>query len=148
MHTTKLKLLLAMGLCFFISAISHAEKTYSPAKVVYDVPTSDTIELDHILDRTSLLQRIYDNNSFEASIILVIHEGAIPLFSKTKLQNTKLLQRAKDLTLGGIIEFRICAASAKMQGFGSEDFPAFTTLIPMADAEIIQLQNQGYAYLQ
>jgi intracellular sulfur oxidation DsrE/DsrF family protein len=141
------KLLFATALCVFMAA-SHAEKAYSPAKAVYDVSAADATEFGRILDRVGLLQRIYDNNSFEASIIMVIHEGAIPLFVKSHHQHTELMQRAKGLTLGDIIEFRICAASAKMQGFSSKDFPLFTTLVPMADAEIIKLQNQGYAYLR
>jgi intracellular sulfur oxidation DsrE/DsrF family protein len=147
MRSGMFKFLFAAAFCFFMAA-SHAEKVYSPAKAVYDVSTADATEFGHILDRISLLERLYDNNSFEASIIMVIHEGAIPLFVKTNQPHAELMQRAEGLTLGDTIKFRICAASAKMQGFSNKDFPTFTTLVPMADAEIIQLQNQGYAYLR
>jgi len=126
---------------------SSAEKTYAPAKVVYDITTSNARELNLLLDRVSLLQKIYNNDTFDAEIILVIHEGAIPLLVKNNQQTITLQQRANSLTLGEMIQFRVCHASAKMQGYSAKDFHSFITLVPMADAEIIQLQHQGYAYL-
>jgi intracellular sulfur oxidation DsrE/DsrF family protein len=125
-----------------------AEQTYNPSKVVYDVSTPVAEELGHLLDRASLLQNVYDNNSFEASIVVVVHEGAIPLFAKTSDKHQALRQRANSLSLGEIIQFRVCAASAKMQGYKSTDFPSFVKVVPMADAEIVMLQQQGYAYLR
>lgn len=125
------------------------QSSYSPAKVVYDVSDSDSAALQHLLDRASLLQNVYGNDPFEASIVFVIHEGAIPLFAKsTQNKKTDLMHRANSLTLGEIIEFRICRASAKMQGFEQEDFHEFVKMVPMADAEIVKLQNEGYAYLR
>ena len=44
--------------------------------------------------------------------------------------------------LGDIIQFRICQASAQLQGFDDQDFYEFAEMVPMADAEIIQLQNK------
>jgi hypothetical protein len=35
-----------------------------------------------------------------------------------------------------------------MQGYKSTDFPSFVKVVPMADAEIVMLQQQGYAYLR
>jgi intracellular sulfur oxidation DsrE/DsrF family protein len=34
-----------------------------------------------------------------------------------------------------------------MQGYGRGDFEGFIELVPMADAEIVRLQSDGYAYL-
>jgi len=131
-----------------IVAQSAERKSYSPARVAYDVSSSSQEEVEHILDRISLLQNLYGSDSFDASIILVIHEGAIPFFTRSsKHSNRKLIQRARSLTLGDVIQFRVCAASARMQGFSSRDFDDFITLVPMADAELVQLQHTGYAYL-
>ena len=58
------------------------------------------------------------------------------------------MQRARGLSLGEMIEFRICEASAKQQGIGANDLHNFVILVPMADAELVQLQTQGYAYLK
>lgn len=126
----------------------YSQQYYAPSKVVYDVSSSDTSELSHILDRASLLQKIYHNDSFDASIILVVHEGAIPLFVKNNKIQHELMQRVKSLTLGEIIQIRVCEASANMQGFYKDDFDSFIQIVPMADAEIIELQNNGYAYLK
>jgi intracellular sulfur oxidation DsrE/DsrF family protein len=142
-----MKLSILVVLCLTTS-LTYAEQIYKPSKVVYDVSTPVAEELGHILDRASLLQNVYDNNSFEASIIVVIHEGAIPLFAKTSDKHKTLRQRADSLSLGDVIQFRVCAASAKMQGYKSTDFPSFIKVVPMADAEIIMLQQKGYAYLR
>lgn len=132
---------------FIVIPAAHAEqKIYKPEKVIYDVSSSHEKELAHIMDRASLLQNMYGSDPFEASIIIVIHAGAIPLFAKA-IQN-ELMRRANSLTMGDIIQFRLCSASARLQGYGNNDFHDFVTLVPMADAEIIQLQHQGYAYLR
>ena len=128
------------------------QESYSPSRVAYDFSSSDPVALKNILDRISMLQNVYDNNPFEASIVVVVHEGAIPLFAKNKKlgkvnEYADLMQRAKSLTQAEIIEFKICEASAKMQGFGVADLPGFTRMVPMADAELVKLQQAGYAYL-
>jgi intracellular sulfur oxidation DsrE/DsrF family protein len=121
---------------------------YAPSKVVYDVSNADPSKLNQILDRASLLQTIYSSDPFAASIIIVIHEGAIPLFAKgARKQHQHLANRAQDLAIGDVIQFRLCQASAKMQGYARSDFEDFIKLVPMADAEIVRLQHDGYAYL-
>jgi len=119
-----------------------------PSKVVYDVTTADPDELNRLLDRVSLLQIMYGNDPFDASIVMVAHEGAISLFARSDDKNAQLMQRAQSLTVGEIIEFRLCGASARIQGFEGSDFHGFVTMVPMADAEIVQLQQNGYAYLR
>lgn len=126
----------------------HAS-TYTPTKAVYDVASASAFDIKHILDRVSLLQRLYGDDPFEASIILVIHEGALPLFTKThQNKHMDIVKRARGLSYGEVIQFRICQASAKMQGLARKDFDDFIKLVPMADAEIIKLQHEGYAYMK
>jgi len=137
-----------LWLVYYLPVLSYAQNGYSPSKVVYDVTTSDAVALELILDRVSFLQNVYNNNPFDASIVLVIHNEAIPVFVNTNPKYANIRQRAKSLTLGEIIQFRVCEASAKIQGFSHEQFDTFLQLVPMADAEIIQLQNLGYAYLR
>lgn len=122
---------------------------YAPGKVVYDVSSPDAVEVQRILDRASLLQDLYGSDPLEASIVMVLHEGAIPLFATGDREAHAALQdRARGLALGEIIRFRVCRASARMQGLGEGDFPAFAAMVPMADAEIVRLQGAGYAYLR
>jgi len=124
------------------------QASYAPANVVYDLTTAEPAKLANILDRVSMLQNLYGNDPFAASIVVVIHGGAIPLLAKGgRIYHSALASRAQDLAVGGMIQFRLCAASAKMQGYGQGDFEGFIELVPMADAEIIRLQSDGYAYL-
>lgn len=143
-------LILTLLLSLSVSHNSLAQQyPYKPDKVVYDVSSANTRELNHLLDRMSMLQKVYGNDSFESSIIIVLHEGAIPLFASSgKNSNPELIRRAHSLTMGDVIKFRLCSASAKIQGFSKKHFHDFITLVPMADAEIVQLQRQGYAYLR
>jgi len=120
---------------------------YAPAKVVYDLTGESPEVITQVLDRVSLLQNLYHNNSFDASIVVIIHEAAIPFFT-TGERHKALRQRAKDLAMGEVIQFRLCLASAKMQGFTPKDFDRWVQLVPMADAEIIKLQHAGYAYIK
>lgn len=122
---------------------------YQPTKVVYDVSTAELSTLDNIISRIGLLQKIYNNDSFEASIIVVVHEAAIPLFKSIgNPDQSVLMNRARSLTLGEIVQFRICQASARMQKIKQADLEDFVSMVPMADAEIVRLQQSGYAYLR
>lgn len=122
---------------------------YQPSKVVYDVSSPRLSSLDNIISRVGLLQKVYNNDSFEASIVVVVHEGAIPLFKTGgNLDQSALMDRARSLTLGEIVQFKICEASARMQKIKLSDLEDFVTMVPMADAELIKLQQLGYAYLQ
>jgi hypothetical protein len=134
--------------CLAMAAVAAAETPYAPAKVVYDVSAADPGALNHVLDRISMLQNLYAADPFSASIVVVLHEGAIPLFARSnRARYAELMQRADGLTGGEIIQFRLCRASARMQGFSDSDFDKFVAMVPMADAEIAQLQHEGYAYL-
>jgi intracellular sulfur oxidation DsrE/DsrF family protein len=55
---------------------------------------------------------------------------------------------AASLIASEVIQFRMCGASAKIQGYTAKDIHGFVTLVPMADAEIVRLQADGYAYMQ
>jgi intracellular sulfur oxidation DsrE/DsrF family protein len=145
-----IRIILAILLYLALGTVARAdeEAPYPPGKVVYDVSSADPVVLERILDRASALQNLYGNDPFDASIVIVVHEGAVPFFADGK-QNTRtdLIQRASSLALGGVVEFRLCRMSAAMQGFSRENFSEFITLVPMADAEIVQFQRAGFAYL-
>jgi len=112
-------------LSLLCSGVAAAQSEYRPSKFVYDISSADSDQLHHLLDRAGLLQIMYGNDPFEASIVLVVHEGAIPLFASAKGGHKHLIQRAESLTAGEVIEFRLCSASARLQGFDAADFPEF-----------------------
>lgn len=123
---------------------------YAPQKVLYDVSAANVEQFTHVLDRVSFLNNIYHADPFEASIVLVLHGDEIPFFALDNVaEYHELMQRAQSLTLAGPVEFRMCRVAAS--GFGLEpgDIQGFVKVVPMADAEIVRLQQEeGYVYMR
>ncbi len=124
---------------------------YAPHKVLYDVTTGSADQLSSILDRVVLLDKLYGSDPFAERIVLVIHGKAIPFFAvKNYAKYKKLMTRAAGLTQLGTIEFRMCAAAAKANyNLLAKDIHGFLKMVPMADAEIVRLQQEeGFAYMR
>lgn len=123
---------------------------YPPMKVVYDVTTGDQSELEHVLDRVSYLSTLTGADPFEQSIVLVLHGSSIKFFAIKNFDEYENLQRrAQSLTVGGVIQIRMCKLAAEGQGFKPEDIHGFLEMVPMGDAEIVRLQfGEGHAYMQ
>jgi len=123
---------------------------YAPHKVVYDVSVGSRAVFERVLDRVSYLNNLYGADPFDASIILVLHGDEIPFFAlEHQTQYHELMRRAQSLTVGGIIEIRMCRIAARGHGYEPKDIHGFVKMVPMADAEIVRLQREeGYAYMQ
>ena len=124
-------------------------QTYAKHQVVYDVAADSVKKLENVLDRASYLSLLYEADPFDSKIVLVLHGDEIPLFAiRNYPLHQDLVKRAQSLTVGGVIELRMCLVAAKRRGLTAEDIHGFITMVPMADAEIVKLQAQGYAYMQ
>jgi len=123
---------------------------YKPQKVVYDIAVSNIRSFESALDRASYLSKVYNADPFEASIILVLHGDEINFFAIKNYEKYKdLMVRASSLAVGGVIQFHMCKVAAKGYGYDPEDIHGFVEMVPMADAEIVRLQNEeGYAYMR
>lgn len=122
---------------------------YAPSKVLYDVDKGGVADIKNLLDRVSYLNTLYAADPFESSIVVVIHGEAIPFFVVRDLKKYReLMARAQSLTQSGMIEFRMCRAAAAILGYRPADIHGFVKMVPMADAEIIRLQREGYAYMR
>lgn len=123
---------------------------YAPHKVVYDVAVTSVESFSRVLDRVSFLNKIYNADPFEASIVLVLHGDEIPFFAVDKLDSYReLMQRAQSLTLSGPVEFRMCRVAARGHGLAPGDIHGFVKMVPMADAELVRLQREeNYAYMR
>jgi len=123
---------------------------YQPHKVLYDVSSPSKAYFEGVLDRASFLSKIYNADPFDASIVLVLHGDEIPFFAIKNYSKYKdLMQRAQSLTIGGVIQFRMCKVAAQGYGFKPEDIHGFVKMVPMADAEIVRLQQEEhYAYMR
>jgi hypothetical protein len=114
------------------------------------VATGSVETFTHVLDRVSYLNNLYNADPFAASIVLVLHGDEIPFFAIRNLDRYReLMQRAQSLTLAGTVEFRMCRVAASGHGLEPEDIHGFVKVVPMADAEIVRLQQEeGYAYMR
>lgn len=123
---------------------------YAPQKALYDVSARGMEDFSNVLDRVSYLNNLYRADPFEASIVVVLHGDEIPLFAiENHDKYHQLMQRAQSLTVAGPIEFRMCRVAAKAHGYEPGDIHGFVKLVPMADAEIVRLQQEGgYAYMR
>jgi len=125
------------------------EKTYSKQKVVYDVSVKTAAQLENVLDRASHLSVLNDADPFDSKIVIVLHGDEIGFFAIGNFAKYRdLMTRAQSLTVGGTIDIRMCRIAARRRGFDARDIHGFVTMVPMADAEIVDLQKQGFAYMQ
>ncbi len=125
------------------------EQAYGRQKVVYDVTTGSEATMRGVISRAMLLADLNGSDPFDSRIVILLHGNEIPFFSIRNYPKYRdLMQRAQSATQSGIIEFRMCRLAAGMHGFQPEDIHGFVTLVPMADAEIVRLQQEGYAYMR
>ena len=124
------------------------ESSYTPQKVVYDVSVSTPEAFDIILDRLSGLSIEYGADPFDASIIAVLHGPEMSFFDIREFDKyEELVRRAQSLTVGGVIELRMCQRAARNMGIEPEHVHGFIQMVTMADAEIVRLQQEeDYAY--
>jgi len=125
------------------------EQEYSKQKVVYDASVKTVEAMTSILDRASYLSALNGADPFDNKIVIVMHGSEIPFFAIKNYEKYKtLMDRAQSLSVGGIIEFRMCKIAAQSHGFGAKDIHGFVSMVPMGDAEIIKLQQEGFAYMR
>ncbi len=124
-------------------------QAYAKQKVVYDVATSSEAAMRSVISRAQLLVDLNGSDPFDNKVVIVLHGNEIPFFAVKNLgKHRELMQRAQSATLTGLIEFRMCKLAAEGHGFQPEDIHGFVSLVPMADAEIVRLQQEGYAYMR
>jgi hypothetical protein len=126
------------------------QQAYSGQKVVFDTTSGTTAGLSSVLDRASLISILNGADPLDNKIVIVLHGGAIPFFAiKNYAKNKDLMHRAQSLSVGDVVEYRMCRAAAQLQGLQPEDIHGFVKMVPMADAEIVRLQQEeGFAYMQ
>ncbi|MHB1187520.1 DsrE family protein [Thiobacillus sp.] len=129
---------------------TEIQQTYSGQKVVFDATSGSLAGLTSVLDRASLISVLNGADPLDNKIVIVLHGGAIPFFAiKNYARNKDLMHRAQSLSVGEVVEYRMCRASARLQGFKPEDIHGFVRMVPMADAEIVRLQQvEGFAYMR
>ena len=122
---------------------------YAKQKVVYDTAVKTVGALTSVMDRASYLSVLNGADPFDNKIVIVLHGDEINFFAiKNYAKYKDLMTRAQSLTVGGVIEFRMCKIAAQGHGYAPKDIHGFVTMVPMGDAEIVRLQHEGYAYMR
>ena len=122
---------------------------YSRQKVVYDTAVKTVGALTSVMDRASYLSVLNGADPFDNKIVIVLHGDEIDFFAiKNFAKYKELMTRAQSLTVGGIIEFRMCKIAAQGHGYAPKDIHGFVKMVPMGDAEIVRLQHEGFSYMQ
>ena len=125
------------------------DQDYSAQKVVYDTDSPTPEKLASVLDRASYLSMLNGADPFDTHVVVVVHGEALHAFARgNHAAHADLMARAQSLSVGAVVEFRICAAGARRRGYAHTDFHGFATVVPMADAEIVRLQQEGFAYMR
>lgn len=125
------------------------ETEYSKQRVVYDTAVKTEGALTSVMDRASYLSALNGADPFDNKIVIVLHGDEINFFATKHFAKHKaLMERAQSLTVGGIIEFRMCRIAARNHGYEPKDIHGFVTMVPMGDAEIVRLQHEGFAYMR
>lgn len=125
------------------------DQAYAKQKVVYDVTVGAEDKMRGVISRAMLLADLNGSDPFDSKIVILLHGNEIPFFAiKNHAKYRELMQRAQSATQSGVIEFRMCRLAAEFHGFNPEEIHGFITLVPMADAEIVRLQQEGYAYMR
>lgn len=129
---------------------TEIQQTYRGQKVVFDTTSGSLAGLTSVLDRASLISVLNGADPLDNKIVIVLHGGAIPFFAiRNYARDKDLMHRAQSLSVGEVVEFRMCKAAAQLQGFKPEDIHGFVRMVPMADAEIVRLQQEeGFAYMR
>lgn len=129
---------------------SVIEQAYSGQKVVFDTTAGTPAGMTSVLDRASFLSVLNGGDPFSNRIVVVLHGQSIQYFAtRNYAKHQALMQRAQSLTVGDVVEFRMCQAAARMQGLEPKDIHGFVKMVPMADAEIVRLQQEeGFAYMR
>ena len=122
---------------------------YSKQKVVYDAAVGSVAAMTSVIDRVSYLSEINGADPFDNKFVIVLHGKEIPFFAiRNYAKYKELMDRAQSLTVGGIIEFRMCRIAARSHGLEPGDVHGFVSMVPMGDAEIVRLQHEGYSYMR
>ena len=125
------------------------EQSYAKQKVVYDVAATSESAMRSVISRAQLLADLNGSDPFDTKVVIVLHGDEIPYFAvKNLVRYRELMQRAQSATQAGVIEFRMCRLAARGHGFEPKDIHGFVTMVPMADAEIVRLQQEGFAYMR
>ena len=114
-------------------------------KVVYQCNKIDSDYLTHILFSTGEILRKYGD---DAKIVVTCFGPGLHLLAKRPGRPIAKIhqQRASSQAMYGI-EFHACHNTMKSLGWSDQDLFDFVDVVDVGAADLIELQEQGYAYI-
>lgn len=130
-------LLAALG----ISQAVQAQDTGKGHKVVFQFVASDTLSQKSLVTNLRNLREGWP----DADVEVVFHGGGIAMVMTEKTKYANMLQ---DLVQKKNVKMVVCENTMRMQKVTKAELLPFVGTVPMAMAELIMKQEQGWAYLK
>ncbi len=135
----------AMGSSVWAETIDRSLLGEAKHKLVYQLNKADEEYIDHILFSAGEMLRKYGDDI--RIVITLIGPGLHLVGKKPERPITKLAQqRAESLAMYGV-EFHACGNTMKSLGWTDADLLDYATVVEVGAADLMELQEQGYAYI-
>ncbi|MEN8169014.1 MAG: DsrE family protein [Pseudomonadota bacterium] len=140
-----------------VAALSHVHAADEPEEelrfpgdppdhhVVYQFNKADLGYQDHVIFSVGAMLRKYGDN---VKIVVVAYAEGIHILANRPGREVKeeIRQRVSSLAQYGI-EFHACGNTMKSLGWTEEDLLPFAKVVEVGAADLMELQEQGYAYI-
>lgn len=114
-------------------------------KVVYQLNKADPDYIEHVLFSVGAMLRKHED---DIHIVVTVIGPAIHLLGENPQRPVPetLRQRAESLAMYGV-EFHACGNTMKSLGWTEMDLLDFATVVEVGASDLMELQEQGYAYI-
>jgi intracellular sulfur oxidation DsrE/DsrF family protein len=137
---------LLTGLCLAHAGPADSDLFGEPAhKVVYQLNKADPDYINHVLFSVGAMLRMHEDN---IHIVVTMIGPGIHLVGKHPRRPVpeELRQRAESLSMYGV-EFHACGNTMKSLGWTEKDLLDYATVVEVGANDLMELQEQGYAYI-
>jgi intracellular sulfur oxidation DsrE/DsrF family protein len=116
-----------------------------PHKIVYQFNKADPGYQDHVIFSIGAVLRKYGD---DVKIVVVAFAEGIHILAKNPGREVKeeIRQRVASLAQYGV-EFHACGNTLTALGWTEDDLPPFAQYVDAGAADLMELQEQGYAYI-
>jgi len=114
-------------------------------KVVYQFNKADWAYQESVLFSVGAMLRKYGDN---IRIVVVAIGPGIHILAKDPNRAVPPMIKSRVASLAQYgVEFHACGNTMKTQGWGEDDMLPFSTVVEVGAADLMELQEQGYAYI-
>jgi intracellular sulfur oxidation DsrE/DsrF family protein len=132
------------------SSAASAPVAQSPERhYFFDVYGHSADEIKALLERArDTYESVPVETRDDLRIAMVLHGPDVEFFARRNYdQYRDIVDMAAQLDAFGLIDMKVCAASASSRGIDNDEFPPFIEIVPYGPAEISRLEEEGYIRL-